>query len=115
MKIKKRHINGKKTAEVVSAEILIDSEERALDLLGNLYYEGYEGIIIYEQNLPPAFFDLKTGMAGEILQKFTNYRMPLVIVGDYSKYTGKSLTDFIMESNKGHQVNFVATLSDALK
>lgn len=115
MKIKIHHINGKKVAEVGSANVLINSVESALDLLGNLYYEGFDKIILYENNLLPAFFDLKTGIAGEILQKFTNYRMPLVIIGDFSQYTSKSLADFILESNKGSQVNFTAALSDALK
>lgn len=115
MKIQIHHINGKKTAEIVSEEILINSTESALNLLGNLYYEGFDKIVVYEHNLLPGFFDLKTGIAGEILQKFTNYRMPLVIVGDFSKYTGKSLTDFMLESNKGDQVNFVTAFPGTLK
>jgi len=41
--------------------------------------------------------------------------MPLTIVGDFSKFNSKSLNDFIYESNKGRQVNFVASQSEALK
>jgi hypothetical protein len=54
-------------------------------------------------------------MAGEILQKFSNYRVKLAIVGDFSKYSSKSLADFIYESNKGKHINFVATKTEALK
>lgn len=54
-------------------------------------------------------------MAGEILQKFSNYRVRLAIVGDFSKYTRKSIKDFIYESNNGKQVNFVPSIPDALK
>ena len=60
------------------------------------------------------FFDLKSGIAGEILQKFSNYRIRLAIVGDFSKYTNKSLKDFIYESNKGGQINFVDSQLDAI-
>ena len=41
--------------------------------------------------------------------------MPLIIVGDFSKYKSKSLNDFIFESNKGSQVNFVSDLSRVLQ
>ena len=53
-------------------------------------------------------------MAGEILQKFSNYRMRLVIVGDFSALESKSLRDFIYESNKGKLVGFVSTAEEAL-
>ncbi|MFC2347384.1 MAG: DUF4180 domain-containing protein [Bacteroides sp.] len=66
-------------------------------------------------NITPEFFDLKTKIAGNILQKFAQYQMPLIIVGDFSKYKSKSLNDFIFESNKGSQVNFVSDLSRVLQ
>jgi Domain of unknown function (DUF4180) len=54
-------------------------------------------------------------MAREILQKFSTYRVRLAIVGDFTKYPGKSLYDFIYESNKGRQIYFIATVSGAIK
>ncbi len=60
------------------------------------------------------FFDLKSGIAGEILQKFSNYLVRLAIVGDFSKYANKSLKDFIFESNKGGQINFVDSQLEAI-
>lgn len=96
-----------KIAEVISKEILIHNPEEALQLLADLYYQDFDKIVIYEKNITPAFFDLKTGIAGEILQKFSNYRMQLVIVGEFSKFPGKSIKDFIYESNKGRHVNFL--------
>jgi hypothetical protein len=53
-------------------------------------------------------------MAGEILQKFSNYRMRLAIVGDFSEYKSKSLRDFIRESNRTGTINFVGTIDEAL-
>lgn len=38
--------------------------------------------------------------------------MQLVIIGDFPKYQSKSLQDFIFESNKGKQVNFVSRLDE---
>jgi hypothetical protein len=81
----------------------------------DLYYQEFDKIILYEKNISPDFFDLKTGLAGEILQKFSNYRMQLAIIGDFSKYSGKSIRDFIFESNNGRQVNFLPDLSTTLE
>ena len=83
-------------------------------MLGNLYYQGFDKIIIHEKNITPKFFDLRTKIAGEILQKFAQYQMPLIIVGDFSKYQSKSLNDFIFESNKSKQINFIEDLSNIL-
>ena len=114
MNIETHIINNTKIAEVSSEQIIINSAEDGLDLLGNLYYQGFDKIIIYEKNITPNFFDLKTGIAGEILQKFSNYRVPLAIIGNFEKYESKSIKDFIFESNKSKHINFVGTLSDAL-
>jgi len=35
-------------------------------------------------------------------------------VGDYSKYTGKPIKDFIYESNKGKDFFFVSTVEEAI-
>ncbi|WEK21423.1 MAG: DUF4180 domain-containing protein [Candidatus Pedobacter colombiensis] len=101
-------------AEVVSDETLIKSTEEGLQLLVDLYYQDFDKIILQEQNISADFFDLKNGIAGEILQKFSNYRVRLAIVGDFSKYQRKSIKDFIYESNKGKQVNFVDSAEEAI-
>lgn len=115
MKILAHNINDIKIAEVDSEKIILSKAEDGLDLLGNLYYQGFDRIIVHDNNVSSDFFDLKNGIAGEILQKFSNYRVRLAIVGDFSKYTSKSLTDFIYESNKSRHVNFVSSQSEALK
>lgn len=115
MKIIDHSIRSVKIAEIISDEMIISSAEDGLDLLGDLYYQGFDKVIIYEKNITPDFFDLKTGIAGEILQKFSNYRMGLAIVGDFSPYESKSIRDFIFESNKTKHINFAETLEDALK
>ena len=101
--------------EIRSEEQFINNVQDVLDLFGELYGQYYDGIILYERNITPDFFDLQTKLAGEILQKFSNYRIRLVIVGDWSKYTSRSLEAFICESNKGKTVNFSPSPTEALK
>ncbi len=115
MKIEVHNRNEVNIAEIKSDDIIIRITEDGLDLLGNIYYQGFDNILINEQNITPDFFDLKNGMAGEILQKFSTYRVRLAIVGDFSKYNSKSLRDFIYESNKGRQINFVSSTADAIR
>ncbi len=107
--------NGLTFLEIRSEEQFINSVQDALDMFGELYGQDYDGIIIYEKNITPDFFDLKTRLAGEILQKFSNHRIRLVIVGDWSKYTSRSLGAFIYESNKGKLVNFFSSLDEVVK
>lgn len=102
-------------AEVVSDSVVISTSSNGLDLLGNVYYQGFDGMILHAGNITPAFFDLRNGMAGEVLQKFSNYRMKLAIVGDWSGHESKALQDFIRESNQGKQVNFRASTEEALR
>jgi len=107
-------INDIKIAEVISDTTIINNTEDGLNLLGNLYFQGFDRIIIHENDITADFFDLKSGIAGEILQKFSNYRVRLAIVGDFTKYTSRSLNDFIYESNKGKHINFVTSTTKAI-
>jgi len=48
------------------------------------------GLVLDEKDISPDFFDLKTGLAGQVLQKFVNYRTKLaIIVRDASLYGGR--------------------------
>lgn len=109
------HQNGNtKVAEIKSSEIIVTKVQDALDIMADADYKGARKIILYEKNIHPDFFKLRTGLAGEILQKFVNYKVCLAIIGDFSKYQSKPLKDFIFECNKGNQLFFVADLETAI-
>lgn len=106
--------NNIKIAEITDKNIRIASPDDALELFANLDEPSCNRIIVRESNLNNDFFDLKTKIAGEILQKFSNYKVKLAIIGDFSKYKSKSLQDFIRESNRGRTVFFADDLESAL-
>lgn len=110
------HINskGEKIAEILPGSCFITSPEEILDIIAEVGYHDCNKLIIYDSNLHQDFFDLKTGFAGEVLQKFSNYRMRLSIIGNFSGYKSKSLIDFIRESNNRGIISFVDTLEKAL-
>lgn len=115
MEIKEHQHNNIKIAEIIADHMIITSTEDGLDLLGSLYFQGFDKIIIHQNNITPDFFDLKTGIAGEILQKFSNYRVQLAIIGDFSQYISKSLKDFIFESNKQGHIIFEESLEKVIQ
>ena len=98
-----------------SLESHITSGPAAMDVIASLRYEtGASAVVLYKDCLDESFFRLSSKMAGEVLQKFVNYKMRLAIVGDFSHYTSKPLRDFIYESNKGSQVGFWPAEEEAL-
>ena len=101
-------------AELIDNNFKISEVQDALDLFGELIPFNCNRIIIRESNLHDNFFDLKTRLAGDILQKFSNYRISLAIIGDFSKYKSKALQDFIRECNKGSQVIFLENIEAAI-
>ncbi|WP_069999029.1 DUF4180 domain-containing protein [Cellulosilyticum sp. I15G10I2] len=109
---------GKNNAIVYieSEDILISDPQSALDLMMSVQYEkGCSKMILDKKAISEEFFRLSSGIAGEVLQKFINYHTKLAVIGDYSKYTSKPLSDFIYECNKGNDIFFVDHLDQAVE
>ena len=93
----------------------IQTSQDLLDLFVTANYNsGCSDIIVHKESLSDDFFDLKTRIAGELLQKCSNYRIRFAVVGDFSEITSRSLRDFIYECNKGNLVFFKSSIDEAL-
>lgn len=92
----------------------VNGEGDALDVIGDAFGQEADLVLIPAERLAADFFTLRTRVAGEIVQKFVNYRLRLAIVGDISRQVAASpaLRDFVAESNRGTQLWFVATPDD---
>lgn len=93
---------------------LVSTAQDALDLIGACF-SGAELVAVPVERLDPEFFSLGTRVAGEIMQKFVNYRLRLAVVGDISGHLAGSaaLRALVHESNLAAHVWFVPDL-DAL-
>ena len=100
-------------AELADDSFIITNADDVPDILGELGMNNCSRIIIHERNLHKDFFILSTRVAGDILQKFSNYRVRLAVVCDFSKFSSKSLSDFIRESNRGNLVFFTDNAESA--
>ena len=92
----------------------VATTEAALDLIGGAAFGGAEVVAVPAGRLDPSFFALGTRFAGEVMQKFVNYRLRLVVVGDISGHLAGSsaLRDFVAEADRGRQLWFVTTADD---
>lgn len=74
---------------------------------------GATGLILTEAELSPQFFDLRTGVAGELFQKFTNYRLPIAIVlADHEAY-GQRFSELAREHRGHNLIRFFYSLEPA--
>jgi hypothetical protein len=80
----------------------------ANDLIGDAFSVRAEMVVIPVKRLSPAFLDLSSRLAGEVLQKFTNYHLRVAILGDIEPALAASsaLRAFVAESNRGKGVWF---------
>lgn len=116
MQIEYRPNHNGNIAIVTGEEKIITDTQSALDLMMTARYEGgAEKLVIDKNAVSEDFFILSTGMAGEILQKFTNYHIKAAFYGDFTRYTSKPLRDFMYESNQGTSVFFVPTQEEAVQ
>lgn len=90
------------------------SERDAVDLIGAAINHKTSLILIPVERLDDDFFQLRTRIAGEMIQKFVTYRMRLAVIGDISRHMDESsaLRSFVYESNRGGQVWFVSNTEE---
>ena len=116
MLIEKLYLKDKTVAVVTGEEKVITDAQSALDLIMTARYEtGTNLIAVDKEAITEDFFVLSRGLAGEVLQKFINYQAKIAIFGDFSQYTSKPFKDFIYESNKGQDIFFVSTKTEAVE
>ena len=79
--------------------------------------QGAELVLLPAGRLSASFFQLRTGLAGAIVQKFANYRMRLAIVGAISPEDLEStaLRAYILECNRGKSVWFLDNMDGLIK
>lgn len=87
--------------EAMPRQKLIENEHDAVDVIGVCGEHNSTRLLLYAENLTDQFFDLKTRVAGQILQKFMNYgiRAALVLSPDFVQQ-GR-FAEMALEANRG--------------
>lgn len=86
----------------------------ALELIAAAFGQGAEVVAVPVARLAPEFFTLRSRLAGDITQKFVNYRLRLVVVGDIDGHLSDSsaLQAFVAEANRGGPLWFVSSMEE---
>jgi Domain of unknown function (DUF4180) len=72
-----------------------------------------EGLILTEDDLAQEFFDLRTGLAGELFQKFINYKLRLAVVLPDPEAYGERISELAYEHKSHNMIRFVRSKDEA--
>jgi len=84
-----------------------------LDFIGNARYRGTANILINSGHLTDDFFDLKSGVAGEYLQKLSNYAMRAAIILDKKHLENLRFREMVSEANKSGNIAYFSEMTGA--
>jgi hypothetical protein len=74
---------------------------------------GSEGLILTENDLSQEFFDLRSGLAGELFQKFINYKLRVAIVLPDPDAYGERFGELGYEHRSHSLIRFVRSRDEA--
>jgi hypothetical protein len=75
---------------------------------------GAGGLILAEDDVSSEFFDLKSGLAGELFQKFENYELCLAIIVPSPERYGERFNELAREHKSHNRIRIVRSKDDAL-
>ena len=107
-------LHGARVVVLMADGAPLRNDSDAFDVISSAAEHHADVIVISAKRFDDDFFRLRTGIAGQVIQKFLTYGLRLVIVGDISEHLNESsaLRDFVYECNSGSNVWFVAHLDE---
>jgi Domain of unknown function (DUF4180) len=75
---------------------------------------GAAGLILAEDDVSSGFFDLETGLAGELFQKFENYQLCLAIIVPSPERYGERFNELAREHKSHNRIRIVRSKDEAL-
>jgi hypothetical protein len=87
-------------------DFIIRNERDVLDLISACHENDTNKVMLHEANLSPEFFDLKTNLAGAVLQKFVNYHLRGAALISLDKITSERFKELIFEHNRSNFFRF---------
>jgi hypothetical protein len=102
---------GRKILIASDSGVSIRSFTDITDAIASCY--GAEGIILTEDDLAKEFFDLRSGLAGELFQKFMNYSIRAAIVLPDPEAYGERIRELAYEHKSHSMIRFVRTRDEA--
>lgn len=92
---------------------VLGKKEDGLDLISLCGEHDTHGVLLEAEKLSEDFTQLRTGVAGEILQKLSNYRVRLAVVVSENQDYPSRFKEMIKELHKGDTFRLFTALEDA--
>ncbi len=102
--------HGARVLRVPAEGPVVRGETEAMDIIGDAFGHEADVVALPVSRLSLDFFQLRSGVAGAVVQKFVTYRVHLVVVGDVDHHgpTSGPVADWMREANNGQELWFVA-------
>jgi PadR family transcriptional regulator, regulatory protein AphA len=91
----------------------LDGEGAALELVAACWEAGAALLLVHGDCLPPEFFDLKTGLAGAALLKFSNYGIRCALVLRSEQVGAGRFYEMVLEANRGDDLHICDAVAEA--
>jgi PadR family transcriptional regulator AphA len=89
--------------ECLPDEERLDSESKALDLVAACGENETSRLLVHAASLTEDFFQLKTGLAGAIMLKLSNYRIRWALILAPERATQGRFGEMVLETNRWNQ------------
>lgn len=97
------------------AEYDPDGDFAPMEAVAACFEQGTQALLIDRPALPSEFFDLRTGLTGELVQKLTQYGIRLACVVPDLSAQPERFQEFAREANRGSRARIFASRSGAVE
>ncbi|MFB6365346.1 DUF4180 domain-containing protein [Paenibacillus elgii] len=113
MKVQVIERGTKKYVEYASVETPLRTGQDALDLNAACLENDTNLLLLHAEALSDDFFNLRTGLAGEMLQKFVNYRVKAALIITNELTVKGRFKEMLAEANKGNDFRVFGSVGEA--
>jgi PadR family transcriptional regulator, regulatory protein AphA len=92
----------------------LTADQSAVDLIGICAENDTSSLLIGTENLPETFYDLRTGLAGAILGRFSIYQVRAGFVIPTDRLTAGHFGEMVWELNHSDEIHFSDNLADVI-
>ena len=85
-----------------------------MDVVAVCFEQRTQALLMDRSALPPAFFDLRTGVTGELVQKLTQYGIRLACVVPDLRTQPERFQEFAQEASRGSQTRIFESRAAAV-
>jgi len=100
-------------AKIVSCAEPITSVDDALALIASCIENDSQLLLLDGEQLPPAFFELRSRFAGEFVQKLANYRLRVAACFVSGPERSERFEEFLREARRGRDFRAFTSREDA--